>query len=144
MAKHKHKGGRPSKMTKDVLTKLEDAFTNAFSDEQACSYAGISIMALFRYETKHPQFRERKAMLKKRPDIRAKQTIVSNLGNPSDAWRWLERRDPEFKPTSKLEHAGTIEVADLTANMSDEEKVALATLSAARRKRIEAESDKIS
>ena len=60
----------------------------------------------------------RKAMLKKRPDIKAKQTIVSNLGNAGDAWRWLERRDPEFKPTSKLEHAGSIEVADLTTNMS--------------------------
>jgi hypothetical protein len=143
MKKKRNKGGRPEKIDKDVLTKLEDAFTNAFSDEQACAYAGISTTTLFRYETKRPQFRSRKAMLKKRPDIKAKQTVVSNLGNPSDAWRWLERRDPEFKPTSKLEHAGSIEVADLTVNMSPEEKTALAALSAARRKRIEAESAKL-
>lgn len=143
MAKRKHKGGRPGKITKDVLTKLEDAFTNAFSDEQACAYVNISTTTLFRYEQKYPQFRMRKAMLKKRPDIKAKQTIVSNLGNAGDAWRWLERRDPEFKPTSKLEHAGSIEVADLTTNMSPEEIDALAKLSAARRKRIEQQSDKI-
>lgn len=143
MKKRKSNAGRKEKITKDILTKLEDAFTNAFSDEQSCSYVGISTTTLFRYETKHPEFRKRKALLKQRPDIKAKQTIVSNLGNPNDAWRWLERRDPEFKPTSRLEHAGSIEVADITANMSEEEKKALATLSIARRKRIEAESDKI-
>jgi len=143
MKKRKKKAGRKEKIDKYILTKLEDAFTNAFSDEQACAYVGISTTTLFRYETKHPAFRNRKAMLKKRPDIKAKQTVVSNLGNSSDAWRWLERRDPEFKPTSKLEHAGSIEVADLTVNMSPEEKAALAALSVARRKRIESESDKI-
>ena len=143
MAYKGKKRGRKEKIDKTVLAKLEDAFTNAFSDEQACSYVGISTTTLFRYETKHPEFRKRKAMLKQRPDIKAKQTIVKNLGNSIDAWRWLERRDPDFVPTSKVKLSGNIEVADLTANMSPEEKTALAALSVARRKRIEEQSDKI-
>lgn len=143
MKKKRNKGGRPKKIDKTVVSKLEDSFTNGFSDEQACAYVGISRTTLFRYESKRPEFRNRKAMLKLRPDIRAKLTVVASLGNPNDAWRWLERRDPDFKPISKIEHSGNIVVADITSNMSEEEKVALALLTAARRKRIETESDKI-
>jgi len=127
-------------MTPTIIQKLEDAFTNAFSDVQACAYVGISTTTLFHYETANPEFRKRKAMLKLRPDIRAKQTVVHNLGNAFDAWRWLERRDPEFKPTSKLEHAGAIEVLENNVIMSDDEKTALEALRMARRKRIEADA----
>lgn len=138
MAKRKSNAGRKSKMTKDVLVKLEDAFTNSFSDEQSCAYAGISVDVLYRYQKRHEQFRKRKEALKMRPDIKAKQTIVSNLGNSIDAWRWLERRDPEFKPTSKLEHSGSVELNPGPAiEMTPDEKKALEVLRIARRKRIE-------
>lgn len=143
MKKRGKKRGRKPKINKDVLQKLEDAFTNAFSDEQACAYADICPSTLYNYQKRHPEFLERKVQLKLRPDIKAKQTIAKALGDPNHAWRWLERRDPEFKPTSKLEHAGSIEVADLTINMSPEEIDALAKLSVARRKRIEQQSDQI-
>ena len=38
----KNKWGRPSKFTDDTVRKLEDAFRCAWSDTDACAYAGIS------------------------------------------------------------------------------------------------------
>jgi hypothetical protein len=135
--------GRKTVMTKDVLQKLEDAFMNSFSDQQACAYAGIGEATLYNYQKENPEFVERKQQLKMRPDLKAKQTIVGSLGDPNHAWRWLERKDPEFKPTTKIEHAGEIGVNSKdSAPISDEEKAALEALHIARRKRIEKESNK--
>lgn len=137
------KCGRPTVLTPEVLNKLEDAFLNAMSDEQACSYAGISKQTLYNHQMANPEFVDRKEMLKMKPDIKAKVTIVSHLGDPVHAWRWAERRDPDLKPVSRIEHSGSIEVSDLTEEMGPEEKQALLVLRAARRARIEAESKKI-
>jgi len=141
MARRKNKGGRPRKINKDVLQKLEDAFSNALPDKEACLYAGIAPQTLYNYQKRNPKFVERKEQLKLTPNIAARKSIVAALGDVGVAKWWLEKKDPAFKPTSKLEHSGSIEVADLTANMSDDEKKALSALTTARRKRIEAESD---
>lgn len=90
-------------MTPDTITKLEDAFMNGMTDEKACVYAGISIMALSRYIEKHPEYRERKEALKLRPDITAQSTIVSKLGDVGVAQWWLTRRVPEFSEKIKIE-----------------------------------------
>lgn len=143
MSKHKNKGGRPPKITKDILQKLEDAFSNSAPDTEACLYAGIAPATLYNYQLKNPKFVERKEALKLSPNLAARKAIVSAIGDVRVAQWWMEKRDPEFKPTSRLEHAGGIELVDITANMSEEEKTALTALSVARRKRIESESDKI-
>ena len=143
MSKRKSRAGRPLKITKDVLTKLEDAFSNALPDTEACLYAGINPVTLYRYQERHPEFSKRKEALKLTPNIAARKTIVQTLGDVRVAQWWLEKKDPSMRPTSKVEHAGNIEVTDLTDRMSDEEKAALANLRIARRKRIEAESDKL-
>lgn len=135
--------GRPPKIDANVLQKLEDAFSNAFPDREACFYAGISPTTLYNYQEQNPEFVERKEALKLSPNLSARKTIVNSITDPNHAWRWLEKKDPEFKPTSKVEHSGSIDVADLTENMSDKEKVALLALRAARRERIEAESKKL-
>jgi len=111
---------------------------NSFSDEQACAYAEISPPTLYNYQKENPEYVKRKQQLKLRPDLKAKETVVSNLKHPQHAWRWLERRDPEFKPVTKLEHSGAIDIVNSDgAEMSTEEKTALQALQEARRKRIE-------
>jgi len=130
-------------MTDDVVQKLEDAFVNAMSDEQACAYAGIVKQTLYNYQEENPEFLDRKQQLKLRPDIKAKQTIVNSLGEPSHAWKWLERRDQDFKPVSKVEHAGSVDINDSMDKMSDQEKIGLKAFREARRKRIEEESKKL-
>lgn len=136
----KHKGGRPQKIDKTVLQKLEDAFSNALPDVEACLYANINPATLYRYQQRNPKFCDRKEALKLTPNIAARKSIVNNLGDVRVAQWWLEKKDQDFKPTSKVEH--TIEVKDITQDMSEEEKTALSALRLARRKRIELESDK--
>lgn len=135
--------GRPPVIDATKLQKLEDAFMNAMTDEQACAYAEIGTSTLYNYQNQNPEFVERKKRLKLRPDIKAKQTIVSSLSSPANAWRWAERRDPDFKPVTKVEHAGSVEVIDTEEAMSDEEKAAVEALRAARRKRIESTVQKM-
>jgi hypothetical protein len=84
-------------MTVETINKLEEVFAIGGSDKEACFYAGISHQALYDYQTKHPEFTERKDMLKEKPFLKARQTIVKALDNPKDAQWFMERkRSTEF------------------------------------------------
>ena len=135
--------GRPTVMTPDVLAKLEDGFLIGLNNRKACAYAKISVFALRDYEKVNPEFTKRKEELRLMPDIKALQTVVKSLDSAQHAWRWLEKKDKDFMPTSKVEHGGSVEVADLTVEMSKEEKEAVVLLRAARRKRIEDKSKEL-
>lgn len=108
--KKKNKGGRPERITPDILAKLELAFTNAFPDTEACLYAGINPATLYRYQEKHPGFSERKELLKLHPNMAARQTIVKALNDVRVAQWFLEKKDPEYRPVSKVEHSGKIQL----------------------------------
>ena len=95
-------------MTEEVLKKLEDAFMNAFTDEMACLYAGISLQTLYNYAEQHTGYLERKEALKKTPDLVAQKTLVSDLKNIGGARWWAERKMEDFKPKTKVEHSGSI------------------------------------
>lgn len=136
--------GRLRKIDKIILAKLEDAFANDFTDEQACFYAGIHPATLYRYQQRNKNFCERKMALKARPLMLAKETVIKSLSDPNYAWRYLERKDPEFKPVIKTEHSGSIALGVVTTeDLSSEEKEAMQKLREARRKRIEEKSDKM-
>ena len=143
MGKRKHAGGRPLKIDKTVLQKLEDAFANAFPDDEACLYAGISNQTLYNYQKRNPKFVERKESLKLSPNIVARRTIVGQLGAVGVAQWWLEKKDPSLRPASKIEHTGEIEVASVVSERSPEEIAALKALKEARMKRIQDSSDKM-
>lgn len=106
--------GRNTVMTADVLQKLEDAFMNAFTDEMACLYAGISPRALYDYCEANPRFVQRKEELKQTPNLAAQKTLVGDLKNTSGARWWAERKMPDFMPKTKVEHGGTIKTEDVT------------------------------
>lgn len=93
---------------KNILSKLEDAFMNAFTDKMACLYAGISEASLYRYCEAYPAFRERKELLKDSPNLVAQKTLVGDLTNTAGARWWAEHRMDEFKPKTKVEHSGSI------------------------------------
>jgi hypothetical protein len=89
--------GRPTKMTVDVLAKLDQAFAIGASDVEACAFAEISQDALYDYQRKFPEYCERKARLKERPILKAKNTIVAALNDPIHARWYLEKkRKDEF------------------------------------------------
>jgi len=79
-------------MTSEVLQKLEQVFSIGGSDEEACIYANIAPSTLYNYQKEHPEFLERKRLLKQRPLLKARQTIVANLDNPEFAKWYLERK----------------------------------------------------
>jgi len=128
--------GRKLKIDATILQKLEDAFSNALPDSEACFYAGIAPATLYNYQKRNPEFIERKEALKLTPNIAARKTVVSTLNDVRIAQWWLEKKDPEMKPASKIEHF--VEVIDSPdIEMSEDELAAFEALRTARRKRIE-------
>lgn len=113
--KKKHAGGRPTDMTPDTINKLEQVFAIGGTDKEACSYADISHQTLYNYQEKYPEFVERKEMLKEKPFIKARQTVVKALDNPHDAQWYLERKKKqEFSVRSELTGANGTELSNLT------------------------------
>ena len=102
----KSKAGRPTVMTPEVVSKLEEGFTYGFTDAEACLYAGITKPALYEYCKKHPNFTDRKETLKKQPNMLAKRTIYDKLADNDDTTaKWqLERKDASYSNKSKVDH----------------------------------------
>ena len=85
--------GRPTKMTAVVLAKLEEAFCLGCTDVEACYFADISKHTFYRYMLKHPDFAERKDMLKQKPIFTARKSVIDALaGDYNHALRYLERK----------------------------------------------------
>jgi len=115
--------GRPSLMTPEVIAKLEQAFANAFTDDQACIVVGISKNTLYDYIKINPDFRNRKEELKKRPDIKAKTKVIEaiNKGDITSAKWWLERKcKDEFSLKTETQLSG--EVTERVVYIDKEEK----------------------
>ena len=86
---------RPTKMTNVTIGKLEEAFALGCSDSEACFYADINPDTLYDYCKKNPQFSERKALLKLKPILKDKKTILDNLEDAKVAQWYLERKCKE-------------------------------------------------
>lgn len=105
--KRHENSGRPSKITPDMVTKLEEAFSFGLTDEKACLLVGISKMTLYRFIEKNPSFSDRKEALKTMPDITAQKFIVGKLDKDTAvAQWWMTKKIPEFNDKLKVE--GTI------------------------------------
>lgn len=96
--------GRPPKMTDLVIKKLEEAFLDGATDEEACFYADISHQTLYNYQKEHPEFVERKEALKQNPIFLARRTVVRAVKiDPEIALKFLERKKKdEFSTRSEV------------------------------------------
>lgn len=83
---------RPTKMTNEVIGKLEQAFAFGCSDLEACRFADINPDTLYDYCKKNPEFSERKAQLKLDPVLKAKKTLFESLNDVKVAQWFLERK----------------------------------------------------
>lgn len=90
----KRKAGRPSVMTDDVLRKLEQGFSCGLSDREACLFAGIGESTLYDFCKLHPEFSERKDLLKNQPKMKAKLVIAEAIerGEVKVSQWYLERK----------------------------------------------------
>lgn len=121
----KPKVGRPTKMTSEILNKLEEAFIDDLTDQEACIYAGISHTTFYNYQKDNPEFIERKEQLRGALGIKAKENIAKAIrkGDKKTSKWWLSRkRKGEFSTRTELtgDEGKPIEVADVTA---EDEKI---------------------
>ncbi len=116
--KKKSNAGRPPKITAAVVQKLEGCFRRGLSDEMACLASGISMSALYVYQQAHPEFVERKKLLKSNIKMRAREIIADKIeeGDHEIAKWLLERRDEEFKPKMKNDFEGGLTITGLFAS----------------------------
>lgn len=114
--------GRPKKVTKEVLEKLEEAFLLGCTDREACFYADIALSTLYLYQEQNPEFSERKAELKENPILLARKTVVENLArDPELSLKFLERkRKKEFSPRQEVTGKDGKPLGQ--ASLSDEDK----------------------
>lgn len=91
----KSKAGRPTKMTDNVVNKLEQAFEWGCTDAEACVHADISKQTLYDYCKKFPKFTDRKELLKDSPILKAKQIQWDELDKDSinQANRVIDRKE---------------------------------------------------
>ena len=113
----KNKGGRPTKLTPETIKRLEEVFSIGGSDLEACFYANISKTALYDYQQKKPEFAERKAQLKEKTILKARQEVIKGLtNNPEFSLKYLERkRKAEF--ATRVENK--VEVEDVNSVLDD-------------------------
>lgn len=101
------KEGHPGWWEEDPekLIKLEWAFSIGCTDKEAYHYADITEAQFYYYQKKFPEFHERKEVLKEKPILRARNTIVEALDKEEHAKWYLERkRKSEF--AQRQEHTG--------------------------------------
>jgi hypothetical protein len=96
--------GRPTVMTPEVISKLEEAFAWGCTDIEACLHADIATPTLYLYQEKNPKFIERKHALKENPVLLARSTVVNAMvDDPDLALKYLERKKKgEFSLRSEL------------------------------------------
>ena len=103
MKKKKNLWWRPTRLTDEVLKKLEDAFKVGASISQACIYAGISQQDYFNWIKKYERFFERMEGFKNFPYVFSKEAIFKAINSKDPnvsakyALEFLKRRDPDRK-----------------------------------------------
>ena len=99
--------GRPTKITPEVIRKLEGAFLLGCTDLEACFSADIGKTALYDYCKDNPEFAERKEALKENPSFKARLVILDALDNNdlATAHKVIDRKEG-----SKLNITGPVQV----------------------------------
>lgn len=83
----------PTKLTPEVVGKLEQAFAIDATIEEACFYAGIDKTTYYDWKKKFPELSNRLEALRNTPILAARQTLATAVkGNPELALKYLERK----------------------------------------------------
>ena len=95
--------GKFTKLTDDVVKKLEEIFLLDGTVEEACFFAGISKQTLYNWYKENPKMQERMDALRNEPFLKARRTIVKNLENPQYAFEYMKRKKKdEFSERAEL------------------------------------------
>lgn len=101
--------GRPSVMTDEMASRLELAFSMGCTDTEACLYADMSPSAFYRYQKEHPEFKERKEMLREKLVMKARSVIADALNRKDEnTARWYLERKRKDEFSTRQETSGII------------------------------------
>lgn len=103
----KHVGGRPTKLTNEVVEKLESILKIGGTVEESCSYAGINKTSYYSWLKADESFSTKMEAAQHFSDVAAKNVVVDQIVKHKDVatskW-WLEKR--EFKQGPQVAVAG--------------------------------------
>jgi ACT domain-containing protein len=117
-----NKGGRPTVMTEEIVSKLEYGFMKGLNVTECCHYADISRTTFYDYLEKNPEFSNRIEELKSNPSTRAKLNIVEAIesGDTDLAKWWLERRNKDEFSLKQEIAADVKESVTISIELSDD------------------------
>lgn len=108
--------GRPTKLTDEVVKKLEETASIGASIEEACYYAGISRETYYKWLRKNPALSDRLSELRQRLPLKARQNIVGRIEAGDielSQWLLVRAKPEEFNPKMKVEHSGAIQMSEV-------------------------------
>lgn len=113
--------GKFTKLTPEIVQKLEDVFAMDGTVEEAAFYAGISKQTYYNWIKEHPQMKERFDALREKPVLKARQTIIKSLETPEGARWYMERKKKkEFALKSEVELSGEVKGVVVLPPTNDE------------------------
>lgn len=78
-----------------AVNKLESAFAIGADVTLACAHAGISRQTYYDYIKKYPEKADKYEQIRKKPILKALNTIVANLEDPKVAKWYLQKKQPD-------------------------------------------------
>ena len=117
--------GRPTKLTPEIVRKLEEAFAMDCTVVEACLNADISRQTYYQFLKANQEYRDRFEVLRNKPFLKARRTIIDSLDEPDYAFKYMEKKKKdEF--SSRVETVN--ENTNLNIDLSDEERKAIEAL----------------
>lgn len=112
------KRGRPTVMTKQVLSKLEAAFKIGANKREACTFAGIGEATFYRFLEAYPDFESEIEDWQNDPVLAARSNIIAAIKDSKslpESWGYLRaKRKKEFAEEKNLNvGAGVVTAAEL-------------------------------
>jgi ACT domain-containing protein len=121
--------GRPTVMTPETLDKLEEAFSNGATDQEAIFLANISKSTFYDYCQANPEFSERTDSLKEMVKYQARKNVVERIREGDIAQsNWYLERKAKNEFSTRQENTGADGKDLIPEAMTGEEKEALLSL----------------
>lgn len=123
--KNNKAAGRPTKMTEEVVGKLEYAFAKDFNVCEACDYAGIHRDSYYEWLKKCPEFSDRMEKAQTNLKRKAKINIADKIEEGDiDVTKWfLERRaKDEYSVKQSVEVSGIAEEQSKLSELLEQRK----------------------
>lgn len=106
-------------MEKDILEKLNMAWSYGCTDAEACVFADITMLELSDIFKEYPELKEERRILKSKPKLKARMNIVDsiNAGNLDTSKWYAERKMKDEFSTKQVVEEETSKVDEKLKEM---------------------------